>query len=393
LYIFWAVSLRKMSLKNIHCLENKFRLCTQNMIKKNCFNPTEIKAHPSTKGAIKMHREIHAETPLLKERAIDDFQTVVKIVRKWGDVNTDGILDSCCKIFSVPTIEGLIGYRIECRNAIVFGDPLCAPENKGALALAFQHYCEEQKLGVVYTIVSEEFTYWGVEHLSGALIEFGDKFVLDPFNNPMDNTGSKAVLVRKKIKQALRNEAVVQEYFGKDLFLEQKIEEVADGWLQSRKGLQVYLSKINLFKNPYGKRWFYAKHKENIVGILTLNDLQSHQGWLLNNLMITPEAPSGTSELLVISALEVLKKENCRFVLVGPVPAKQLGEIIGLNPLSTAFVRGLFTCAKKILRLEGHGVFWEKFQPTLQKSYLLFPKKNLRFSSIKALFQAFNVGR
>jgi lysylphosphatidylglycerol synthetase-like protein (DUF2156 family) len=338
-----------------------------------------------------MHREIFPKESLLQEGKVYNRQSVVELVRKWGNVNADGILSVSCTIFSVSTIEGLIGYRVESAHAVVFGDPVCAPENKSALALAFQEYCEGQKLGVVYTMVSEEFTHWGVKYLSGALIEFGEKFILDPFNNPMDKTGSKAVLVRKKVKQALREGVTVQEYSGCDSILEHQIELSANLWQQSRKGAQVYLSQIHLFKDRYGKRWFYAKRGEHVMGLLVLNELQSHNGWLLNNLMNIKDAPHGTSELLVISALQALQKENCRFVLVGPVPAKQLGKITGLNTIYAAFTRWLYKGAKKIFHLSGHGTFWEKFQPTMQSSYLLFPKKNLCFSSLKGLLRAFNV--
>lgn len=339
-----------------------------------------------------MNWEIHTEKPLLKENRVEALQNTVEIVRKWGGVNTDGILDASCRFFSLPNIEGFIGYRIEMNHAIAFGDPVCAQKNKNLLAFEFQKYCEEQNLGVVYTIVSEAFAQWGVENLSGASIEFGQNFILNPLNNPMDNTGSKAILVRNKVKHALRQGVDVQEYFGNDLSLEKSMEEVANLWLQSRRGMQVHLSKINLFNNRYGKRWFYAKQKGNIVGILTLNELQSYHGWLLNNVMARKEASNGTSELLVISALEALKKENCQFVLVGPVPAKQLGKIIGLSHVTVMLIRGLFTCAKKIFRLEGHEIYWKKFQPSLQNSYLLFPKKNVCFSSIRAMFRALNAG-
>jgi lysylphosphatidylglycerol synthetase-like protein (DUF2156 family) len=337
-----------------------------------------------------MRHEILVEKSSFNEK-LENRQDLVELVRKWGEVNTDGILDPSCKIFSDSKIDGLIGYRIEAGHAVVFGDPVSDPKNKGILAFAFQKFCEEQKLGVVYTMASEEFTHWCAEHLSGILIEFGEKFVLDPLNNPMDNTGSKAILVRKKVKQALREGVDVQEHTGNDPLFEEKLDAVAKVWLQKRKGPQVYLSHINLFEDRYGKRWFYASQQDQIVGILLLNELQFHQGWLLNNLMITKEAPNGTSELLVVSALKILNQENCRFVLIGPVPAKQLGKITALNGFAESFTRWIYRCAKKIFHLEGHKVFWEKFQPTVESSYLFFPKNNLSFSSAKALLQAFNV--
>ena len=63
-----------------------------------------------------------------------DRLRLVELVRKWAEVNTDGILEKTTQIFSVPHIDGIIGYRIELKNAVVYGDPVCAPIDKIALA-------------------------------------------------------------------------------------------------------------------------------------------------------------------------------------------------------------------------------------------------------------------
>ncbi len=76
-------------------------------------------------------------------------QLLLKLIRKWGDVNTDGLLEESCQQFLIPDVEGFIGYKVESSNAIVFGDPVCSPEEKATLAMAFQNYCESQNLGVV----------------------------------------------------------------------------------------------------------------------------------------------------------------------------------------------------------------------------------------------------
>lgn len=318
-------------------------------------------------------------------------QDIVNIVRRWADVNTDGILDASCQLFSSSSIEGLIGYRIEASNAVVFGDPVCPEEHKGTLAQEFQAYCKNKNLGVVYAVASEEFAKWAVANIQSVAVEFGEKFVLNPLSNPMNNKGSKAGLVRKKVKHALAEGVFVEEYRGNDPEMEAAIQGVADAWLDSRHGPQVYLANISLFKDRTGKRWLYAKQAGHLVGILLLNQLKANEGWLLNNVMITKNAPNGLSELLVISALQMLEIENCQHVIIGPVPAKRLGKIEGLGRFATTLTRWAYKGAQKVFRLGGHEVFWEKFQPAVKPAFLLFPENNLSISSIKALLRAFNV--
>ncbi len=312
---------------------------------------------------------------------------LVELVRKWAEVNTDGILDQSTQIFSVPHIDGIIGYRMELGNAVVYGDPVCACKDKIALAQAFEQHCQGQKKRVIYIIVSEEFANLALEHLSFSLIEFGKKFVLDPKNY----IEIKSPLLRKKVRQSSRHGVEIREYTGCDPQLEQAMTSLASAWVESRKGIQIYLAKPTLFEDRSGKRWFYAKHQGQVIGFVLLNKLQSHEGWLLNNVMVSKEAPSGVSEHLVISALQALEKEQCRFALIGPVPAKDLGKMVGLGEIIPVLAGWAFKAIKKICRLDGHEVFWEKFQPELKASYLLFPKKRFRPSSIIALLRALNI--
>src|ERR1700733_3060984 len=215
-----------------------------------------------------MKQETLNEPPTIKH------QRILDLIRKWGDVNSDGLLEESCQIFTIHGVDGFIGYKIELSNAIVFGDPVCSPEEKPLYAQALQKYCESQKIGVVYTMVSQEFADWALEELSATSIEFGEKFILDPQNNPFNNLGPNAILVRKKIKHAIKEGVTVKEYLNQDSHIEQRIFEVSKAWLQKRHGPQVFLSDLNLFKDRKGKRYFYAEKEGKIIGLLILNAMQ-----------------------------------------------------------------------------------------------------------------------
>lgn len=327
------------------------------------------------------------------EKIDTDRDHLVKLVRKWGDVNTDGLLEEECLVFAIPDLDGFIGYQVKNSQAIVFGDPVCSPEDKPALATAFQKDCKEKNLGVVYTIVSEDFANWAHKNLDAASIEFGQKFIFDPFQNPLNTTGPNAVRVRGKMKQALKEGVTIHEYTGDDSELEESILEVATSWVQNKRGPQIYLAHIHLylFKDRFGKRLFYAKHEGHVIGVLVLNQLESHQGWLLNNIMMIKEAPHGLSELLIVTALQELEKENCHYVLAGPAPSKRLGKIFGIHSALSFFIRLIYQGTRVIFHLDGYKAFWKKFQHKREGCYIVFPEKNLNFSSVKALMHAFNM--
>lgn len=167
---------------------------------------------------------------------------------------------------------------------------------------------------------------------------------------------------------------------------EEEIENIGRSWLQARNGPQVYIAHLSIFQDRERKRWFYAKKNNRVVGFLVLNSIQD--GYLLNNLILSGDAPSGTSELLINTVFETLQGENCNSIIIGPVIGNGI-EAIGLHSVTSWFLKMVFKGMKRIFRLEGQKVFWEKFSPKEEPSYVLFEKVNFR--SIQALMKAMNV--
>jgi lysylphosphatidylglycerol synthetase-like protein (DUF2156 family) len=182
----------------------------------------------------------------------------------------------------------------------------------------------------------------------------------------------------------------VHEFFLNDLALQRAMEHVGELWLKARRGPQFHISNIYLFNDCMGKRWFYAKRGNEVVGVISLNQLQASQGWLLNHLMLTKEAPNGTSELLVVSVLDVLRNEGCHYATAGIATLKDLGQIRGLGKASTGMARLFFKIARKIAHLDGLNMFWGKFHPARKPSWLLFSKNQISIRELVALRRALN---
>ena len=313
---------------------------------------------------------------------------LVTTLRQWGSVSTGGILDKNCLIYTDTSIPGLIGYRLVGNIAVVLGDPVTSPEQKSELALSFQKFCSTQTLDFIYIIASEEFALWAQHYLSSVLIEFGTTLFLNPCNNPFNNSGAQFKPLRKKVHNCLHKGVIVKEYIGYNLNIERSISEIVTSWQGGRKGPQIHLCQPTPFIDKEGKRWFYAEQNGNIIGSLILNELKKDKSWLLNNVMIKEGSPNGLSELLIISDLNVLEIEGCTSVTIGPVPRNQLGKITGLNGFLTLITHAIYKGSKYFFNLGGHEIFWEKFQPRTEGSYLIFPQKNLNYNTIKAIINS-----
>lgn len=322
---------------------------------------------------------------------MNDRQSIVELVRKWGGSASDGVLDPSCQIFRIPSLQGLIAYKDEPNFAVAFGDPVCSPEDVSSFAYAFRQYCQSRNKKEIYVTASDKFSNWAMEKFGGARVEFGEELYIDPYVDPRTREGVNASLVRRKVKHALKEEVIVCEYLEQDEKIEHEIEQVGISWLKSRKGPQIYLSHVRLFQDRFGKRWFYAKCRNKVVGIILLNHIQARQGWLLNRLMILPDAPHGTPEILVITALEAIAKEGSHFVTFGVVPNDQLRNIEGLGKCSSWIMPKVFKIVTRFFHLNRRKKFWEKFHPESEPSYLLFGKPSIGFGEIMSIMHALNL--
>lgn len=315
----------------------------------------------------------------VKERAM-----IVRSLRLWGDIASDAILSPKVFIFTVLDIDGLIGYRLENHCAIVLGNPVCEEKDLVRLAMAFEEFCKQNKYSCIYAYATGTFSAWAIDNLCQAYIQVANEVFINPQEDITSQTGRHASLVRRKIRHAEKEGVGAFEFFNDSEKIQQDLKRVRKEWLENRKGPQIHISDVLLFDDSFGKRWFYAMREQKIEGVVVLNELKKRQGWLLNHLMVVPDAPHGTQELLVVTALKAVAKENCSLVTFGNVAVDQL-QINGLGKMASWLAKKGYSITRSFFHLQGHLDFWDKFNPQLAPSYLLFDTKHITLSQLFAL--------
>lgn len=319
------------------------------------------------------------------ESKSDERSLIESWVHRWGGSASEVVLERSTHFFRTLSVDGFVGYSIEFGCAVAFGDPICAMEDVHQLAQAFHDYCQKKNLNIVYLIASEQFAKWAIKDVSHVLIEVGEELVFDPQNDP--TIGHQGNKLRNYIHHAQNLGLTVHEYLSYDIDLENSIDQVGAAWLKERGGPQIYLVNLNFFGDREGKRWFYVQYKENIIAVAMLSQL-FHKGWLLKFLIAVPESPRGTTELLVTSIFHSLHREDSRFLTYGIVPAEHLGEIVGLGKFSAWLARRVFKIIKRIFQLDRRKLYWQKFHPKTERSYVLFSKPNIGLKEIRAIIKA-----
>lgn len=315
-------------------------------------------------------------------------QSIPTLVREYGSSSSICCLAHDYLFYSTEGIDGAIGFKMAAGCAVVMGEPLCKEEDKIPLALAFKETMSKQKTPILYVTVSETFSKKAYGSICYSLIEVVDELICNPQQDP--KIGSKGRLLRSKVKQARRYGITTYEYTGNDPSLERSLQKIALDWLSERRGPQIFLSSVDLFAVTEGRRWVYAVHQNEIIAVALLQQMSACNGWLMQLLLTLKKAPNGTSELLVDSCIDILRKEGCSHLSFGSTQKQNLGTVQGLSKASTALARIIYRAAQKLFPLQKRKKFWMKFSPLSVKAFLLFEKKRISIKEIRALLKALN---
>lgn len=304
----------------------------------------------------------------------------------YGSAASEAMFDFPCYFFETPECTGTIPYRIEYQCAIIFGEPLCPRDEMAKLTEAFHVYCRSANLNVIYIIVSENFAKWAkAQHYCSVSIEVCEELIFDPQLDPC----KKSNRLRHRVEKATKHGLTVHEYIPFDPNIESALTQIGIEWKQAIKGPNVFLGHLNFFENYAGKRWFYVKDGETITSMIMLSRVEAYKGWLLKFLVTSPNAIHDTSEFLMTSVLNVLRKENCRFLTKGMVPADDLGEISGLGQVSTWVAKKIYPIISKTFKFKKRKEYWLRYNPIIAPSYLLFDHPHIGINEVRALMKVF----
>ena len=299
----------------------------------------------------------------------------------YGSAASEAMFDYPCNFFQIPNGIGIIAYRIEFNCAIIFGDPLCPPNELIELTQAFHKYCHDLHLNVIYITVSEKFARLAQEY-NHILIEVCEELIFDPQINPI----LKSHRLQHRMDKATNHGLTFHEYIPFNEEIESSLLEIGIKWQKAKKGPSLYLGHLNFFECSKGKRWFYVKDGELITSMAMLSQLVTQGGWLLKFFFTLPNVFAETSEFLMISLLTTLKKENCHFLTKGMVPIDSIGEVKGLGYCSI-LIKYIYKTISFIFKFKKHKQYWQRYYPKKVPSYLLFSNPKIGFNEMRALLK------
>jgi lysylphosphatidylglycerol synthetase-like protein (DUF2156 family) len=318
-----------------------------------------------------------------------DSDYIMHCIKEWGNHCSVAFFDPACQFFKHPEINGVIGFRTYKNIAVMFGDPATALNNQIPIFEAFKTFCNEQNKRIVCIESSQSFIQQLLaQKLCHSAITVGNKILLDAAIDPKAHRGGDGTSLRNKWRYSIRRGLMVHEYKEHDPFIEQQLEKLHHQWHAQRTGAQIYLAQTELFNHRTNRRWFYATYQNSIVGLLMLTTLNAQKSYVINFLMLSPDAPTTTSEFMIMSVLEQLAQEGAVMLSAGLIPQECVKSIHGFGSLSQLLIKQCYRIIHKKYKLYRKDEYWRKSAPQKKELFVLFERSRIRISEILGILHA-----
>jgi phosphatidylglycerol lysyltransferase len=238
-------------------------------------------------------------------------------------------------VWSTPEIDGAIIYGEFGRVWLAAGDPLAPLEDMAELARQFAALAKRKNRMVAFVPTSSEFAH-AVAPRDFVAVKCGASPYFDLQNwNPRGDCAKK---MRAGVNQA-RRAGVEIEMISKDVdaALKKETAQLCLRWLNTHRAATTFgwLVALDPFLHSQHKKYFAARIDGRLVGFLAASPIPKRKAWYLEDVLREPDAPNGTSTLLVFEAFAKLKAEGATLATLGTTPLTTEGpdDLRGGHPM------------------------------------------------------------
>lgn len=227
--------------------------------------------------------------------------------------------------WTMPEVDGAIIYGEFGRVWLAAGDPLAKPEDIKTLVKGFMAAATNANRIGAFVPATERFAREGIQlGLSAIKIGAAPYFDLKAWR-PRGNSAKK---MRAGVNQALRAGVSIASIYEFNEDLRRETTELCLQWLKARRAATTFgwLLALDPFLRSEQKKMFAARDNNNrLVGLLAASPIPARDGWYLEDVLRAPDAPPGTSDLLVFEALQQLQESGAAMATLGTAPLAKEG--------------------------------------------------------------------
>jgi phosphatidylglycerol lysyltransferase len=287
--------------------------------------------------------------------------------------------------------DAVVGYVLQGTWILVAGEPVCPAATLPGAVLEFEQHLARQGRKVCYVCAEDSLRDLLAPSASHSSITIGAQPVWNPADWPaiVQSRSSLRAQLRRSMNKGVRIDSMpAREGAGNA-----EISQVLREWLGGR-----LLPPMHFLVEPEvlsgladDRLLLVARREGRIVAFLVASPVPSRNGYLIEQLARSPQAPNGTSELLIDAAMGRFAEAGCTFATMGLVALAS--GAVQENPL---WLRSLMYLARahanRFYNFRGLERFRAKMHPGhWEKVYAISNEKHFSPQALYAMGKAFSV--
>ncbi|KAK2616753.1 hypothetical protein QQS21_000365 [Conoideocrella luteorostrata] len=298
------------------------------------------------------------------------------------------LLDPNYDIFTSPKRLGSIIYKIAQRTLIVVGDPLCSNDNLQAILEELRQFRRARRLKLAFMGVSESFLDFATKK-GWSSFKFGCERVINPLNNEVLNkkSGKRMLGQNRQLLDPKRGGLKIGIYVpsatGINRQLERSLEQLYTNWCGTKhdrgmRNTQAFITAYDIFSQRTKTAFLYTTDAHgDICGMAMLRQLGVEAGFHVDPCIASADAPKGTTDLLMVTAMQILRRAEISYLSLGVEPCMALKEESKQLGMSDRLANAAYRKVTNYDKVVGKKTYNDKFHPdpSLQSNlYVVFPK-------------------
>lgn len=305
-------------------------------------------------------------------------------VQKYG-CNTHSFLSlyKGVQYFRLPPVEGYVPFVETDHLILVAGEPVAPDESVPLLLSKLQEIAVDRKktLGLLPARASSKVQ---LELLGFDSVFIGKEPIFDLTKLPKPSKS-----IRQAVNRAERLGLQIVEY--DDLYRDQ-VAALCHRWQDTRElPAMQFLFQLRPLDWKEHKKFFLAVDTTGkLVAFLSCSPIYGRSGWYLEDLIREPDAPNGTTELLLTRALQQLSAEGYKMATLALAPLAGLPDRDERHPWLNSLLRLAYKRLSFIYHFQTLEYFKGKFKPShWEPNYFYFYPAGVNPALVRNIAEAF----
>ncbi len=212
--------------------------------------------------------------------------------------------------------DTVVGYVRRGSWILVAGEPVCDQRRLRDVISEFETFARDKHCRACYVLATEAMR----QTVAGyAAIAIGAQPTWNP--GEWSTTVRKHRSFRAQLNRSLNKAVEVREEFAAGAREDLGIQRTLREWLASRRLPPMhFLVEPEVLSGVVEDRLlFVARRSGNVVAFLVASPVAGCNGYLIEELARSPQAPNGTSELLIDTAMQRFAELGCTYATMGLV--------------------------------------------------------------------------